>query len=114
MPDSGKPWVVIRLGDSLFGVSSSQVQQMISLPEVNSVPQAPDYIRGIINLRGKVIPILDLRAKFQLSSESYGERACIIVVQVGAPPATVTLMVPSELTDMAVASAGITSSGSRV
>ena len=46
----------------------------------------------MINLRGKVIPILDLRAKFQLSNEGYGERACIIVVQVGAPPAAVMLM----------------------
>jgi len=52
----------------------------------------PAYIKGVINLRGKVIPILDLRAKFQLSSETYGERACIVVVNVGDHPASATLM----------------------
>jgi purine-binding chemotaxis protein CheW len=52
----------------------------------------PAYIKGVINLRGKVIPILDLRAKFQLSTDDYGERACIIVVQAGTAPGTLTLM----------------------
>jgi purine-binding chemotaxis protein CheW len=52
----------------------------------------PGYLKGVVNLRGKVIPILDLRAKFQLSADSYGERACIIVVEVGTPPSPVMLM----------------------
>ena len=68
MPDSSKPWVVIRLGNALFGVSSSQVQQMISMPDVNSVPYAPDHIRGVINLRGKVMPLIDLRVRLGMVS----------------------------------------------
>ena len=60
------------------------VREIIRLCPITPVPRMPAYIKGVINLRGKVIPILDLRAKFQLSTESYGERACIIVVQVGA------------------------------
>jgi purine-binding chemotaxis protein CheW len=52
----------------------------------------PSYVKGVINLRGKVIPILDLRAKFQLPSESFDERACIVVVQPGGPGGPMTLM----------------------
>jgi purine-binding chemotaxis protein CheW len=68
------------------------IREIIRLCPITLVPRMPAHIKGVINLRGKVIPILDLRAKFGLSSESYGERACIVVIQVGAPPATVTLM----------------------
>jgi purine-binding chemotaxis protein CheW len=52
----------------------------------------PAYIRGVINLRGKVIPILDLRAKFQLAGINESDRACIIVIQLGEPPATPALV----------------------
>jgi purine-binding chemotaxis protein CheW len=91
---SAKPgrYLTFRLGRESYGLPVLGVREIIRLCPITPVPRMPGYIKGVINLRGKVIPILDLRAKFQLSSDSYGERACIIVVQVGAPPATVTLM----------------------
>lgn len=85
-------YLTFRLGRESYGLPVLGVREIIRLCPITPVPRMPSYIKGVINLRGKVIPILDLRAKFQLSSESYGERACIIVVQVGVPPATVTLM----------------------
>jgi purine-binding chemotaxis protein CheW len=85
-------YLTFKLGQESYGLPVLGVREIIRLCPITPVPRMPDYIKGVINLRGKVIPILDLRAKFQLSSESYGERACIIVVQVGAPPATVMLM----------------------
>jgi purine-binding chemotaxis protein CheW len=100
-PDSSLPvtaaakpgrYLTFTLGKESYGLPVLGVREIIRLCPITPVPKMPAYIKGVINLRGKVIPILDLRAKFQLSSEGYGERACIIVVQVGAPPAPVTLM----------------------
>src|ERR1039457_3399078 len=85
-------YLTFKLGRESYGLPVLGVREIIRLCPITPVPRMPDYIKGVINLRGKVIPILDLRAKFQLSSETYGERACIVVVQVGAPPATVMLM----------------------
>jgi len=85
-------YLTFKLGRESYGLPVLGVREIIRLCPITPVPRMPDYIKGVINLRGKVIPILDLRAKFQLSSETYGERACIIVVQVGAPPAPVMQM----------------------
>jgi purine-binding chemotaxis protein CheW len=85
-------YLTFTLGRESYGLPVLGVREIIRLCPITPVPRMPDYIKGVINLRGKVIPILDLRAKFQLSTGSYGDRACIIVVQVGAPPATVMLM----------------------
>ena len=85
-------YLTFTLGRESYGLPVLGVREIIRLCPITPVPRMPEYIKGVINLRGKVIPILDLRAKFQLSIESYGERACIIVVQVGAPPASVMQM----------------------
>lgn len=81
-------YLTFKLGGESYGLPVLGVREIIRLCPITPVPRMPDYIKGVINLRGKVIPILDLRAKFQLSTGSYGDRACIIVVQVGNPPAT--------------------------
>jgi purine-binding chemotaxis protein CheW len=85
-------YLTFRLGYESYGLPVLGVREIIRLCPITPVPNMPAYIKGVINLRGKVIPVLDLRAKFQLSSESYGERACIIIVQVGAAPNTLALM----------------------
>jgi len=85
-------YLTFRLGRESYGLPVLGVREIIRLCPITPVPRMPAQLKGVINLRGKVIPILDLRAKFQLSSETYGERACIVIVQVGAPPAAVTLM----------------------
>jgi len=85
-------YLTFRLGGESYGLPVLGVREIIRLCPITPVPRMPAYLKGVINLRGKVIPILDLRAKFQLSTESYGERACIVVVQVSAPPAPPALM----------------------
>jgi purine-binding chemotaxis protein CheW len=85
-------YLTFKLGRESYGLPVLGVREIIRLCPITPVPRMPDYIKGVINLRGKVIPILDLRAKFQLSSEIYGDRACIVVVQIGGPPAPVMLM----------------------
>jgi len=85
-------YLTFRLGRESYGLPVLGVREIIRPCPITPVPRMPDYIKGVVNLRGKVIPILDLRAKFQLSTRNYGERACIIVVQVGNPPAAPMLM----------------------
>src|SRR5512139_1940146 len=85
-------YLTFTLGRESYGLPVLGVREIIRLCPITPVPKMPGYLKGVINLRGKVIPILDLRAKFQLSADSYGERACIIVVQVGTAPATLALM----------------------
>ena len=85
-------YLTFRLGRESYGLPVLGVREIIRLCPITPVPKMPSYVKGVINLRGKVIPILDLRAKFQLSAERYDERACIVIVQVGTPPANVALM----------------------
>ena len=75
-------YLVFRLGQEEFGVQVMKVKEIIGLQEITSVPQTPDFLRGVINLRGKVIPVVDLRLKFKLASAACTERTCIIVLQV--------------------------------
>ena len=93
-PTAAKPgrYLTFTLGRESYGLPVLSVREIIRLCPITPVPRMPAYIRGVINLRGKVVPILDLRAKFQLACDADSERACIIVVQVGAPPTGGTLM----------------------
>ena len=75
-----------------YGLPVLSVREIIRLCPITPVPQMPAHIRGVINLRGKVIPILDLRAKLRLAPAPDHERACIIVIEMGRPPASVSLM----------------------
>ena len=85
-------YLTFTLGAESYGFPVLSVREIIRLCPITPVPRMPAYIRGVINLRGKVIPILDFRAKFQITTGDYGERACIVVVQVGDSPSTQTLM----------------------
>jgi chemotaxis signal transduction protein len=64
------PWVVMRSSRELFAVSACHVQEMVSTPVVTSVPDAPTFVRGIINLRGQVLPLVDLRVRFGQISQA--------------------------------------------
>ena len=85
-------YLTFTLGRESYGVPVLSVREIIRLCPITPVPQMPPHIRGVINLRGRVIPVLDLRAKFRLADGQYGDRACIILVQFGTPPAAVTIM----------------------
>ncbi len=84
--------MTFTLGGESYGLPVLSVREIIRLCPITPVPRMPAHIKGVINLRGKVIAVFDLRAKFQLATTSYGERACIIVVQVAAPSGGNTLM----------------------
>jgi len=75
-------YLVFQLAREEFGVQVLKVREIMGLQEITSVPQTPGFVKGVINLRGKVIPVVDLRRKFGLEDVEYTQRTCIIVVQV--------------------------------
>lgn len=75
-------YLTFRLGSELYGLEILKVQEIIGMMGVTRVPRTPEFVRGVINLRGKVIPIVELRTKFGMESVPDTERTCIIVVQV--------------------------------
>lgn len=75
-------YLTFVLGHESYGIPVLQVREIIRHTTITAVPKMPDYVKGVINLRGKVIPIADLRVKFQLEHAEIAERTCIVVVQV--------------------------------
>lgn len=65
----------------IFGVPISDVVQIIGIQEITAIPDSPDYAKGVINLRGSIIPVIDVRIRFGKEATEYGERTCIIVTQ---------------------------------
>jgi purine-binding chemotaxis protein CheW len=75
-------YLTFIIGKEEFGVGVLKVREIMGIQDITAVPQTPPYLKGVINLRGKVIPVIDLRLKFGLPSIDYTQRTCIIVVQV--------------------------------
>lgn len=75
-------YLTFELGCEEFGIQVMKVREIMGIQEITSVPQTPEYVKGVINLRGKVTPVIDLRRKFSLPEIEYTQRTCIIVVQV--------------------------------
>ncbi len=80
-PRVGK-YLAFLLGREEFAIQVLKVREIMGIQEITAVPQTPAYMKGVINLRGKVIPVVDLRLKFHLPEMDYTQRTCIIVVQV--------------------------------
>jgi purine-binding chemotaxis protein CheW len=88
--EAGK-YLTFNLDDEEFGLEILKVQEIIGIMKVTRVPRAPNYVRGVINLRGKVIPVVDLRLKFGMQSKPDTERTCIIVVQINRGGSRITM-----------------------
>ena len=78
----GTKFLTFKLADHSYGVNVLQIREIIRVMDITPLPQMPEYVRGVINLRGRVIPVVDLRVKFSMDAREPDERTCIIVVQV--------------------------------
>ncbi len=78
-------YLTFALGNEEYGVGILKVREIIGIMEITSVPHTPTYIKGVINLRGRVIPVLELRVKFEMEPLEYTDRTCIIVVEIDGP-----------------------------
>ena len=80
--DKEGKYLTFALGGEEYGLEIMKVREIIGYIDVTSVPQTPDYVKGVINLRGQVIPVVDLRAKFGMDTVEVTEATCIIVVEI--------------------------------
>lgn len=78
---SGK-FLTFLLAEESYGVEVLRIREIIRIQKITPVPQMPAHVKGVINLRGKVIPVVDLRLKFNLNAEEATERTCVIVVDI--------------------------------
>ena len=78
----GGKYLTFALGDESYAVDVRKVREIIRLTCITSVPQMPNFIRGVSNLRGKIIPVIDLRIRFGLQSAATTDKTCIVVVQI--------------------------------
>ena len=76
--------VTFHIGDEEFGVEILKVQEIIRMMGITRVPKAPDFVEGVINLRGKVIPIIDLRTRFGMAAQDHDKHTRIIVIEINA------------------------------
>ncbi len=75
-------YLTFRLGEEDYGLEILKVQEIIGMQEITGIPRTPDFVKGVINLRGKVIPVVDLRLKFGMTEAELSRKTCIIVVQI--------------------------------
>ncbi len=84
-------YLTFSLDEEEYGIGILKVKEIIGMMPITSVPRTPEFVKGVINLRGKVIPVMDLRLKFAMGEIPYTDRTCIIVVEIDAESLTVLI-----------------------
>lgn len=84
-------YLTFSLEKEEYGIGILRVKEIIGMLPITSVPRTPNFVKGVINLRGKVIPVIDLRSKFDMESIPYNERTCIIVVEINTADTTILI-----------------------
>lgn len=79
--EKGK-YMTFKSGNEYFGLAIQYVNEIIQMQEITAIPETEDYIKGLINLRGKVVPVIDVRLRFKQEPQEYNDRTCIIVINV--------------------------------
>ena len=84
-------YLTFSLAGEEYGIGILKVKEIIGMMPITHVPQTPEYVKGVVNLRGKVIPVVDLRLKFGIEQIDYTERTCIIVVEISSLGKTIAM-----------------------
>lgn len=91
MADKEGKYLTFTLAEEEYGIGILKIKEIIGMLPITSVPQTPDFVKGVINLRGKVIPVMDLRLRFGMPAIDYTERTCIIVVEIAGNSGTILI-----------------------
>ncbi len=75
-------FLTFSMGKEVFGIEIKYVTEIIGMQAITEVPEVPGYVKGIINLRGKIIPVIDVRLKFKKEPMAYNDRTCIVVIDI--------------------------------
>lgn len=84
-------YLTFTLENEEYGIGILKAKEIIGMMAITSVPRTPDFVKGVINLRGKVIPVIDLRLKFNMVAIPYTDRTCVIVVEIDSDSETVLI-----------------------
>jgi purine-binding chemotaxis protein CheW len=84
-------FLTFGLGDDVFAIDVIKAKEVLDFAEVTQVPQTPDYMLGVINLRGSVVPVIDMRRKFNMATTDRTRNTCIVVVEVDVDGDSVTV-----------------------
>ena len=87
--DKEGKYLTFTLAEEEYGIGILKIKEIIGMLPITSVPQTPEFVKGVINLRGKVIPVMDLRLRFGMPPIDYSDRTCIIVVEIGGQAGTI-------------------------
>ncbi|MFO7910776.1 MAG: chemotaxis protein CheW [Desulfotignum sp.] len=90
-PMKAGKYLTFTLAEEEYGIGILKVKEIIKMMPVTSVPRTPKFVKGVINLRGKVIPVMDLRLKFGIPAMDYTDRTCIIVVEIDTTDMTIQI-----------------------
>jgi purine-binding chemotaxis protein CheW len=78
-------YLAFGLGNEEFAIQVVRVREIMCIQEITAVPQTPPYLKGVLNLRDRVVPVVDLRLKLDMPELAYSQRTCIVVVQIESP-----------------------------
>lgn len=75
-------FLTFNLGKEIFGIDIYYVTEIVGMQSITGIPEVPTYMKGVINLRGKIIPVVDVRLKFKKDPVEYNERTCIVIINI--------------------------------
>ena len=91
MADKECKYLTFSLAGEEYGIGILKIKEIIGMMPITTVPRTPEFVKGVINLRGKVIPVMDLRLRFGMEEMDYTERTCIVVVEIEGNSDTVMI-----------------------
>jgi purine-binding chemotaxis protein CheW len=100
LDDNEAKYLTFTIGQVSYALEINIVTEIIGLQKITPVPNVPPFIKGVINLRGKVIPVMDVRARFHLDQQAYHDRTCIIVIEVEGAAVGLVVDAVSEVLDL--------------
>jgi purine-binding chemotaxis protein CheW len=90
-------FLMFRLGAEEYGIDITRITAIEELPQITAIPDMPNFVKGVINLRGKVIPAVDLRLRFGIEEKEYDDRTCIVIVSVNESTVGLIVDIVSEV-----------------
>jgi purine-binding chemotaxis protein CheW len=93
-------YLTFRIASEDYGIAIANVTEIIGIQNITEIPEMADYIKGVINLRGKVIPVMDVRLRFKLPPREYDERTCIVVVEIDGTSVGLVVDTVNEVADI--------------
>ena len=93
-------YLTFHLGKEDYGIEIRHVTEIIGIQKITVIPEMPEYIKGVINLRGKIIPVMDVRMRFRIEPRAYDERTCVVVVNINDASVGLVVDTVSEVADI--------------